>query len=262
MDLGIRNKVAIVAAASKGLGKAIARELALEGARVAICARGEQDLKKTQRELEALHGEVFAQTLDVANPGSLASFVQAASQALGDIEILVTNSGGAVAGEFSDVTLEDWEQAYKNTLLSAVAFCRETIPYMKKNRWGRIVNVVSISAKQPLPALVLSNALRAAVVGLAKSLANELAADNITVNNICPGYTRTERLESLAAKMAERTGKNRDAVFEDWEKQIPIRRIGRPEEIAALAAFLCSARASYVTGTTIAADGGFIRGLL
>lgn len=262
MDLGIRNKVAIVAAASKGLGKAIARELALEGARVAICARGEQELKKTQQELQALGGEVFAQTLNVADAVSLASFVKAVSQALGDIEILVTNSGGTAVGEFSDVTLDDWEQAYNVTLLSTVAFCRETIPYMKKNRWGRIINIVSISAKQPLPGLVLSNALRAAVVGLAKSLANEFAADNITVNNICPGYTRTERLESLMAKTAERTGKDSATILEDWEKQIPIRRIGRPEEIAALAAFLCSARASYVTGTTIAVDGGFIRGLL
>lgn len=262
MDLGIQNKVAIVAASSRGLGKAIARELALEGARIAICARGEQELMRTQAELQSLGATVFAQRLDVTDISAIGPFVAAVARELGDIEILVTNAGGPVAGNFSEVSLHDWEQAYRVTLLSAVVFCREVVPYMKKKRWGRIVNITSVSAKEPLDRLVLSNAFRPAVVGMAKSLANEYASDNITTNNICPGYTRTERLEVLAAKIAERTGKSRDTAFEEWEKQIPMRRIGSPEELAALVAFLCSARASYITGTTIAVDGGFIRSLL
>ncbi|MBI4457102.1 MAG: SDR family oxidoreductase [Acidobacteria bacterium] len=262
MDLGIRNKVAIVAASSKGLGKAIARELALEGATLAICARSESELKRTQQELQALGGKVLAQSLDVSDANGVRSFVATVAQELGDPEILVNNSGGPVAGNFSDASLSDWDQAYRVTLLSAVAFCREVIPYMKRKQWGRIVNITSISTKQPIDGLVLSNAFRPAVAGMAKSLANEYAVDNITVNNICPGYTLTDRLESLAAKTAERTAITREQVFEDWARHIPIRRVGQPEELAALVAFLCSTRASYITGTTIAVDGGFIRGLL
>ncbi|HEY2930128.1 MAG TPA: SDR family oxidoreductase [Acidobacteriota bacterium] len=262
MNLGIKNRVAIVAASSKGLGKAVALELAREGASIAICARGEHDLKKTEQELKNLGVPVLAEPLDVLRTDSIPSFVKRVASGLGDVEILVTNAGGPPAGNFLDATPDDWERAFHITLLSAVIFCRETIPYMKKNRWGRIVNITSVSAKQPIDGLVLSNAFRPAVIGMAKSLANELAAYNITVNNVCPGYTRTERLVELADKRAHAAGKDRAAIFREMEAHTPARRIGEPEELAALVAFLCSARASYITGTTIAVDGGVVRALL
>ncbi len=262
MDLGIKDKVAIVVASSKGLGKAVARELALEGARVAICARGERELKKTQQQLQRLGAEVFAQTLDVTHIPVIGSFVKTVAKELGEIEILVTNSGGPPPGNFLGVTLEDWEKAYRITLLSAVAFCREAVPYMQRKKWGRIINITSVSTKQPIDGLILSNAFRPAVVGMAKSMANEYGRYNITVNNICPGYTRTERLEQLAETRAQQSGRSREELFKEWEGQAPAGRLGEPEELAALVAFLCSTRASYINGTTIAVDGGLIRGLL
>ena len=262
MDLGIKDKVAIVVASSKGLGRAVARELALEGARVAICARGEQELAKTEQELQRLGADVFARTLDVTNILAISSFVNAVSKRLGEIEILVTNSGGPPPGTFQAVTLEDWDKAYRITLLSAVAFCREVVPYMQKKKWGRIVNITSVSTKQPIDGLILSNAFRPAVVGMAKSMANEYGPYNITVNNVCPGYTRTERLEELAEKRAQLSRKRREELFKEWEAQTPLGRLGEPEELAALVAFLCSTRASYINGTTIAVDGGLVKGLL
>ncbi|HEV8130641.1 MAG TPA: SDR family oxidoreductase [Acidobacteriota bacterium] len=262
MDLGIKDKVAIVVASSKGLGKAVARELTVEGARVAICARGEPDLRKTEEELNALGGRVFAQPLDVTDVHAISSFVQAVARELGEIEILVTNGGGPPHGNFSEVSLENWDQAYRTTVLSAVAFCRGVLPYMQKKKWGRIVNITSVSVKQPIDGLVLSNAFRPAVAGMAKSIANECGSFNITVNNVCPGYTRTERLEELVESRTKVTGKSREELLRDWENQTPARRIGQPEELAALVAFLCSTRAAYINGTTIAVDGGLVRGLL
>jgi len=262
MNLGIKNRVAIVSASSKGLGKAVAMELANEGASVGICARGEEALRKTEQELKSAGVRVVAAPLDVTRADSIAGFVRHVASELGDIEILVTNAGGPPAGGFLDITAEEWERAFRLTFLSAAMFCRETVPYMRKNRWGRIVNITSVSVKQPIDGLVLSNAFRPAVVGMAKTLANELAADNITVNNVCPGHTRTERLLQLADKRALSAGKNRAEILREIEERTPARRIGEPEELAALVAFLCSSRASYITGTTIAVDGGAVRGLL
>jgi 3-oxoacyl-[acyl-carrier protein] reductase len=262
MDLGIKDKVAIVVASSKGLGRAVARELALEGACVAICARGERELAKTEQELQRLGADVFAQTLDVTDTLAISSYVDAVSKKLGEIEILVTNSGGPPPGNFQAASLEDWNQAYRITLLSVVAFCREVVPHMQKKKWGRIINITSVSTKQPIDGLILSNAFRPAVVGMAKSMANEYGPYNITVNNVCPGYTRTERLEELAEKRAQLSRKRREELFKEWEAQIPLGRLGEPEEMAALVAFLCSTRASYINGTTIAVDGGLVKGLL
>jgi 3-oxoacyl-[acyl-carrier protein] reductase len=263
MDLGLTGRVAIVVAASKGLGKAVVRELAKEGAHVAICARGAEELQRTAREIaEATGREVYSQVLDVTEVGTISGFVAAVEQRFGRIDICVTNSGGPPSKVFRDTTVEEWQSAVDQLLLGTVAFARETLPRMQKNRWGRLITITSSAVKQPVDGLLLSNSLRSAVTGLAKTLANEYAGFGITVNNVCPGYTRTGRLDGLAHAISGRAGGKPEDVFANWEKQIPAGRLGTPEEFAAVVAFLASERASYVNGVSIAVDGGLVRSLL
>jgi 3-oxoacyl-[acyl-carrier protein] reductase len=263
MDLGLRGRAAIVAAASTGLGRAVARQLAQEGARVAICARTAADIEKTGEEIRReAETEVYAQALDVRDAESVARFVAEVEKRFGKVEICVTNSGGPPSKPFAERKVEDWRAAVDLLLMSAVNFARETLPRMKKNGWGRFITITSYAVKQPVDGLLLSNSVRAAVTGLARTLANEYAAHGITVNNVCPGYTGTERLGELAETISARTGMAREEVFEGWKKQIPAGRIGTPEELAAVVTFLASERASYVNGTSIAVDGGIVRGLL
>ena len=263
MDLGLRGRVAIVAAASKGLGRAVAEELAREGAEVAICARTARDLEAAAAAIRAATGrDVFWQALDVTDPAGVAAFVAAVEQRFTRVDICITNSGGPPSKLFSDTTVQDWRAATDLLLMSTVSFAREVLPRMRKNHWGRFLTITSVAVKQPVDGLLLSNSLRAAVAGLARTLANEYAAHGITVNNVCPGYTRTERLDELAGSLAGRSGGAPDDVFAGWSKQIPAGRLGRPEEFAALVAFLASERASYINGTSIAVDGGLSRGLL
>jgi len=262
MDLGLDGKVALVAAASRGLGRAIATELSAEGAQVSICARDAQSLERAQAEIEARTGrQPLAVTADVARPDDVARFVDATLARFGRIDILVTNAGGPPAGPFESHDAAAWESAFRLTLASAVELARRVLPGMRDRRWGRIVNVTSIAVKQPVDYLILSNSLRAAVTGFARTLATEVAPLGITVNNVLPGYTRTERMEALAAARARGEGLSREAAFADWEKQIPARRLGEPEELAALTAFLASERAAYITAQSIAVDGGWIRSL-
>jgi 3-oxoacyl-[acyl-carrier protein] reductase len=263
MDLGLKGRVAIVAAASKGLGKAVALELAKEGAEVAICARGAEQLEQTAREIEAVSGrKVLAEVVDVREVGAIAGFVGAVVERLGGVDICVTNSGGPPSKVFRDTTVEDWKSATDQLLMSTVAFARETLPRMQKNKWGRLITITSSAVKQPVEGLLLSNALRSAVTGLAKTLANEYAGYGITVNNVCPGYTRTDRLDGLARAISERAGGKPEDVFAKWEQEIPAGRLGTPEEFAAVVAFLASERAGYVNGVSIAVDGGMVRSLL
>jgi 3-oxoacyl-[acyl-carrier protein] reductase len=263
MDLGLKGKVALVAAASKGLGRAVAEELAAEGATLVICARGDADLQATRAALETAHGvPVLALAADVAQPADVARVVQAAQERFGRIDILVTNAGGPPAGTFDTLSAEQWQVATQLLLTSVVELTRAVLPGMKARGWGRILNITSISVKQPVENLMLSNSLRAAVTGMARTLATEVAAQGITVNNILPGYTRTERVVSLADATAAREGILAADATARWESQIPMRRLGEPREFAALAAFLCSERASYITGTSIPVDGGWIRSLL
>ncbi len=263
MDLGLKDKVAIVAAASQGLGKAVAFELAREGARVAICARNADTLKKAAEEIGAAAGrEVFHQALDVTGYAAVQQFVAAVERKFGRVDICVTNAGGPPAKKFLEISIEEWRRAVELTLLSAVYFARAVLPLMQRNRWGRLITITSMSVKQPIDGLLLSNSIRAAVTGLARTLANEFGPHNITVNNVCPGYTLTERLYKLADTMAGEMGAKREQVFERWTAQIPLGRLAQPEEFAALVAFLCSERASYINGTTIAVDGGWVRSLL
>lgn len=263
MDLGLTGRVAIVAAASKGLGRAVAEELAREGARVAICARTPAALAETAGEIRESTGrEVFHQPLDVTNSTAIASFVSAVEARFGRLDICVTNSGGPPSNSFESAKPEDWRSAVDQLLMSTVFFAKEALPRMQKNKWGRLITITSSAVKQPVDGLLLSNSVRAAVTGLARTLANEYAAEGITVNNVCPGYTRTARLDGLASTISARTGSRPEEVFANWEREIPARRLGTPQEFAAVVAFLASERASYVTGTSIAVDGGLIRSLL
>jgi len=263
MNLGLTDRVAIVAAASSGLGRAVAAELSREGARVAICARTAADLAKTAEEISRETGhEVFHQSVDVTDGVAVARFVAAVEHRFGRIDICITNSGGPPSKLFKDTNSSDWKSAVDLLLMSAVFFAQETLPRMQKNKWGRFITITSYTVKQPVDGLLLSNSVRSAVTGLARTLANEYAAHGITVNNVCPGYTGTDRLGELAAVLSARHGTTPQEVFAGWERQIPAGRIGKPEEFAAVVAFLASERASYVNGTSIAVDGGIVRSLL
>lgn len=263
MDLGLKDKVALVAAGSRGLGRAVAEELAAEGASLLLCARDAQTLTETAAAIaDSTGAHVLAVPADVTVIGDIKRLVEAGIDRFGRLDILVTNAGGPPAGRFDQLTREQWDDAIRLTLLSAVELARQVLPGMKERRWGRIINITSIAVKQPVENLLLSNSMRAGLTGFARTLANEVAADGITVNNVLPGYTRTERLEELAQMMAEKLGISPSEFRGKWEKEIPMGRLGEPREFAALVAFLASERASYITGTSIQVDGGWIRSLL
>lgn len=263
MDLGLRGKIALVSASSKGLGRAVAEEFAAEGANLVMCARGEEVLRRTAESIRQKTGvRVVDIAADVSDGAGSARVVKAAFDAFGKVDILVTNSGGPPSGPFESFTPEMWDSATRLLLRSAVDLTRAVLPGMKERRWGRILNVTSIAAKQPVEGLMLSNSLRAAVIGFARTLANEVALFGVTVNNLLPGYTRTDRVEELARAAAGKTGASDKETFSKWEKEIPMGRLGEPREFAALAAFLASERASYITGSSIAVDGGWIRSVL
>ena len=262
MDLGLKNKVALVAASSQGLGRAVAEELAAEGASLVLCARDSRTLAETAASIaEKTNVHVLAVPADVTVAEDIKRLVDAGNERFGRIDILVTNAGGPPAGRFEQLTHEQWENAIRLTLLSAVELTRQVLPGMKGRRWGRIINITSIAVKQPVENLLLSNSLRAGLTGFARTLANEVAADGITVNNVLPGYTRTERLDELADMMAEKQGISPNEFRGKWEKEIPMARLGEPREFAAMVTFLASERASYITGTSIQVDGGWIRSL-
>jgi 3-oxoacyl-[acyl-carrier protein] reductase len=263
MDLGLKNRVALVAAASRGLGRAVAEELAAEGASLLLCARDERTLTETAAAIaESSNVHVLAVPADVTSVDDITRVVEAGVDRFGRIDILVTNAGGPPAGRFEQLTREQWEEATRLTLFSAIELARQVLPGMKARSWGRILNITSITVKQPVESLMLSNSLRAGLTGFARTLANEVAADGVTVNNILPGYTRTERLEDLARMMGEKQGISASEFRGVWEKEIPMGRLGEPREFAALAAFLVSERASYITGASVQVDGGWIRSLL
>jgi len=263
MDLGLRGKVALVAAASKGLGRAVAHELAAEGATLVICSRDAGAIAATGRDIAAATGaEVLAQAADVSDPAAIAALVDAALARFGRVDILLTNSGGPPPGRFEALDAAAWQRAAELTLFAPVEFARRVLPGMRSRGWGRILNVTSIAVKQPIDNLMLSNSLRAAVTGWARTLANEVAPHGITVNNLMPGYTRTERVDELAGVIAQREGITPEQATARWEREIPMGRLGDVREFAALAAFLASERASYITGTSIPVDGGWIKALL
>ena len=266
MDFGLSGRVALVAAGSKGLGRAVAEELAAEGAAVVICARGREALDDTCQAIAASGGRVHGVVADVAADGGPAHAVAEAERLCGQVDIVVTNAGGPRAGKFDALAEADWDHAVQLLLTSAVGFARAALPGMRRRRWGRILNILSIAARQPVEGLMLSNTIRSGLIGFAKTLSAEVAADGITVNSLLPGYTRTDRVADLARQMSTGptgpTGPvpSGPSLIERWESEIPMRRLAEPREFAALAAFLASERASYITGQAIAVDGGWIKG--
>jgi len=262
MNLGLKDRVALVAASSQGIGRATAEAFAAEGCRVAMCSRNPQTLQAAAEEIRKhYNAEVLAQACDVGDAAAVKSFVAAVAEKFGGVDICVTNAGGPPAKGFLAATLDEWQRALDLNFLSTVYFAREVIPLMQRKRWGRIVTVTSITTKQPVPDLVLSNAVRAAVVGLVKSLANEFGKDGILVNNVGPGFTATDRLKELAKARASASGKSEQQIFEGWAADAPLQRLGDPREVAETIVWLASERASYITGQTVLVDGGIYKGL-
>ncbi len=263
MDLGIAGRVALVAAASKGLGKAVATALAKEGCRIAIFSRDAEAVLRTADEIRAATGaEVIAGRADVTSPQDLEAFVKETVDRFGKVDILVSNAGGPPPGTFDDFGDEAWEQAFRLNFLSAVRLIRLCLPYMRRQKWGRIILMTSLAVKQPFEGLILSNAVRTGVIGLAKTLSFELAKDNILVNCVAPGRIATERVRQLDEARASKEGRSVEEVRAENERAIPLGRYGDPEEFANVVAFLASERASYLTGVTLQVDGGMYRGVL
>ena len=252
----------MVAASSQGIGRATAEAFAAEGCRVAMCARNREALNTAAEKIRSQYQtEVLAEPFDVTDPTAVRDFVNAVVQKFGSADICVTNAGGPPAKGFLATTIEEWKRAVDLNFMSVVYFAHQVIPHMQKKKWGRILTITSVSTKQPVPDLVYSNAVRAAVVGLVKSLANEFGKDSILVNNVGPGYTATERLKELARSRAKASGKTEKEILEGFAADAPLKRLGDPRELADTIVWLASERASYITGQTILVDGGVYKGL-
>lgn len=263
MDLGLSGKVALVCASSRGIGKAVAKTLSREGASVVICGRDMGALEDATGEIEGETGNgVTAIRCDLTKKREVDSLVEKAVKIHGTVHVLVNNAGGPPSGTFLDVEGEDWIRAFELNFLSATGCTHRVLPLMMKQGFGRIINITSFTVKQPLENLVLSNGVRAGLVGAMKTLSREVADRGITVNNICPGYILTERLKAVIERRAQATGISADMAMEMALSEIPAGRFGSPEEIGDAVAFLASARASYVNGVTLQVDGGLIRSLL
>ena len=256
-----RPRVALVCAASRGLGRASAEALARDGFQVAICARGAEALAETADAIERAGGEVLALPADVSRREDVERVIAATVARFGGLDVLVTNSGGPPSGRFLSFDDDTWKEAIDTLLLSVVRLCRAAVPQMQARGGGRIICITSISVKQPIEGLVLSNALRSAVTSLAKTLSIELAADNILVNCVAPGYTRTGRVVELSEQAAAREGTSAAAIEGRTIAKIPLGRMGDPKEFGEAVAFLASPAASYISGVTIPVDGGWTRGL-
>jgi len=262
METGLRDRVALVAASSQGIARATALRLAAEGTHLALCARNQEALLELADFVRQKFGvQVFTATLDVADDASVRNFVDDIHKQFGRIDICVTNAGGPPAKLFLETTMEEWDHAYRGNLRSIVSFAQAVLPHMQRQQWGRVVTITSMTVKQPVPNLVLSNAIRAGVLGLVRSLAGQFGPDGITVNNVGPGYTSTDRLKQLAGRHAATTGSSSDEYFAHITKDIPLGRLAQPEEVADAIVWLASERAAYITGQTILVDGGVYRGL-
>jgi len=262
MNLGLKGRGVIVAASSQGMGLATAEAFAREGAQVAMCARTEKTLREAADKIRAeTNAEIYAEPLDVTDAPAVSRFTEQVAKRFGRIDVCVANAGGPPAKNFLSIADDEWRKAVDLNFMSVVHLAKAVIPHMQRHRWGRIITITSISVKQPIADLIMSNSVRAAVVGLVKSLSNEFGKDGILVNNVAPGYTATERLQELAGVRALAAGTTPQTIYENWAAEIPVRRLGEPKEIADVIVWLASERASYITGQTVLADGGIYRGL-
>ena len=262
MDLGLRDRSVIVAASSDGIARSAAEKFAAEGAKVAMCSRDAKKLNAAADQIRNQFGaQVLAQAFDVTDEPAVQAFVRQVVQQFGGVDVCVTNAGGPPAKMFLATTTEEWHHAVELNFMSIVHFARAVLPEMQKKQWGRLVTITSITVRQPVSDLIYSNAVRAGVLGLVKSLSNEFGKDGITVNNVGPGYTATERLKQLVAKRAQEMG----MTPAEWEARLgadaPLKRVGKPEEVADAIVWLASERASYITGQTLLVDGGLFKGL-
>jgi 3-oxoacyl-[acyl-carrier protein] reductase len=267
MNLGLKNKVALVLAASKGLGLACAQGLYHEGAHVVICSRSEENLARAKQLIEDQGSNYEANKIltivaDLKFKDHISALIKNTIHQFGRIDILVHNAGGPPSASIEKISELEWKKSIDLNLLSFIRIAYEIIPFMQKQKFGRIIAITSVSVKQPLDNLVLSNTTRLGVVGFAKTLANEYAKDNILVNVVCPGPTLTDRMKDLIASTVQATNKTEEEVMKSWTEQIPLGRLGKPEELANLVIFLASEKASYITGTTIQVDGGFVKSSL
>jgi 3-oxoacyl-[acyl-carrier protein] reductase len=262
MDLGLKNKTALVAAASQGLGKATAFALAKEGVRVVICGRHKRELVKTADEIwKITQSEVIPVVADVSRLQDIKKFVNIAKKRFGTVDILVNNAGGPPTGDILAITDEQWKKGHELTLMSTIRLTREVLPMMRKQKWGRIITIVSIAAVQPLNDLLISSTIRPGLFGLSKVLSNKYSRENITFNTVCPGMILTNRLEELMIARSVEKNTSKSRYLAEAAKDIPIGRFGRPEEIGNVIAFLASEKASYITGENIVIDGGMAKGI-
>ena len=262
MDLGLKNRSVIVAASSDGIARAAAEKFAAEGANVAMCSRDAGKLNSSAEQIRQKYGaQVIAEALDVADAAAVEAFVKRVAAEFGGVDVCVTNAGGPPAKMFFATTTEEWHRAVELNFMSIIHFARAVLPWMQKNKWGRLVTITSITVRQPVSDLIYSNAVRAGVLGLVKSLSNEFGKDGITVNNVGPGFTATERLKHLIAKRAQETGVTPEEFESKLGNEAPLKRVGQPEEVADAIVWLASDRASYITGQTVLVDGGLFKGL-
>jgi 3-oxoacyl-[acyl-carrier protein] reductase len=260
MDLHLKGKTVLITAASKGIGRATAEEFIKEECKVAICSSNEQNLMKAISEIKnSLGVEPLWVICDINKPAEIENTVKVVNNNFGDVDILVNNCGGPSPGYFDEMEDNNWEEAFEQVLLSTVRFIRLVLPGMKGKNWGRIINLTSLSVKQPIDNLILSNSLRSSVTALSKTLSNEVGKDNITINCVAPGYTLTARLYELAVSRAKERGESHEHVLASMAAEVPLKRLARPDEIASLIVYLASEQAGYITGTTIQVDGGVIR---
>ena len=262
MNTGLKGKAVLITGASQGMGRATAEAFAAEGARVAICARREETIKQAGEEIRAKYKvDVVAEAVDVTNTKRLQEFARGVEQKFGAVDVCVANAGGPPAKQFAQTSLEDWHKAFDLNFMSVAALAHAVLPGMKQRKWGRFITITSTSVRQPIPDLVLSSAIRPAVVGLVKSLAIEYGPHNITFNNIAPGWTATERLNELAESRSQAAGIQKEQIFGKWAAEVPLGRLGKPEEIADAIVWLASDRSAYITGQTLVVDGGVYKGL-
>ena len=262
MNLNLKNKNAIVCASSQGLGKAAALDLAEEGVNLAICSRDQNKINKVKEEIhQKINSEikVIALQVDLDSPDEIQAFYKQVENDLGSVDILVNNNGGPPPSTFEQLSDDDWQKAFNSTMMSCLRLSKLVIPNMKKNAWGRIINISSVSVKTPVNGLFLSNSLRMGVLGWAKALSDELAPHGVTVNTVCPGYTRTERVEAILETQSNSSGLKKEEIEKSIAENIPMKRVGEAEDLAGLITFLASEKADYMTGLAIQVDGGSAR---